>query len=581
MKLKYIILLLLFTFIFVPKSYAYVNNNTTYTVDYIESTNMDSQIFNDLTYNQLLEYYTNYDSQYYNLVVSFTSSEVTIDFYPKTFNNIKLSFFGFKNRHQLNYHYVFSSATSQYQVNIQSSNSDYFGSSEFNKLKNCLDNNVCWSSYESVNSSIFFKFSRTTNEFENIVFVTSNDIPNTINNNSSYVISTQTFYSYIYSSQVPIIVDYDSYYDYSDHYYKKLILNNELLEDESEFVTYRDIFTPESDDSSSNYYENVGNLYIGSIPKNNLNNFSATFTYNYSDENYVNSIEYRYLFFGRVNHNTYYSYEPINCTTSVLSSTAIDTTKKQATTTFFPYGLTCSSDLTSYDNIYIRIYNTYDVNTNSSIFNLKGRVQSGYYKRLSDVRATSNSSYIYERFEDLDSSFSFMLSTQRDLDYAYYETDNKYIASVSVNRDNNSIGSLILNPISFGTQSNTNAIIYNMSNYYSDNTDLDLFLNYNTIVSFNSSDDSINGTYTFYDSQNTISTGSVTNNHLLVVSDSYDVSYYFNQVNDFIDSMSLDVYNFSTLIQMFYDSAPSFLQIFIFCVFILICFYFLYLLIRK
>lgn len=581
MKLKYIFYLLLFSIFLVPNSYAYVNNNTTYSIDYVDASNMDSQIFNDLTYNQFLEYFTNYDSEYYNLVVSFTSSQVTIDFYPKSFNNIKLSFFGFKNRHQLNYHSVFSSTTTQYKVNIQSSNTDYFGSNEFNKLKDCLDNNICWSSYENVNTSNFYKFSRNANSFENIVFISSNDIPSSINNNSSYVITTQSTYNYIYSSQVPIIVDYDSYYDYSDHYYKKLILNTELLEDESQFITYRDVFTPDNDDSTTTIYENVGNLYIGSIPKNNLNNFNATFTYNYYDENYVNSIDYKYLYFGRVNHTTYYSYEPINCSTSVLSSTAIDTSNKQATTTFFPYGLTCSSDLTLYDNIYIRIYNTYDVNTNSTISNLNVRVQSGYYKRLSDVRATSNSSYIYERFEDLDSSFSFMLSTQRALDYAYFETDNKYIASVNVNRTTNKIGSLILNPISFGTQSNTNALIYNMSNYYSDNTDIDLFLNYNTILSFNSSDDSINGTYTYYSDSNTITNGNVQNNHLLVVSDSYDVSYYFNQVNDFISSMSLDVMNFSILTQSFYDNAPTFLQYFIFSVFILLCLYFLYLLIRK
>ena len=115
-----------------------------------------------------------------------------------------------------------------------------------------------------------------------------------------------------------------------------------------------------------------------------------------------------------------------------------------------------------------------------------------------------------------------------------------------------------------------------MQNYYTGLTYLRLFLNSNTIIS-----GKIEGGYYYYDSGGVLVHNDIVPRQPNSNTDDYDTSYYKNIITSYIDDLTLDIDNFGFLIQTFYDTMPSALKMFVYISFLLLCFWFVYILVRK
>ena len=100
------------------------------------------------------------------------------------------------------------------------------------------------------------------------------------------------------------------------------------------------------------------------------------FFFNYFDLNFSNSLTFNINYYGRVNHQTYYSYEKINCTqtTEKIWDNGIDTSYQ-----FHMNNISCSSSLTNYDQVFISIEPLYDLNTNFKINYYYSSLSGGGY----------------------------------------------------------------------------------------------------------------------------------------------------------------------------------------------------------
>lgn len=543
---------------------ALVNSNTFYNLDVDESdftSIFESQFYTDMSYKEVLDYFSNYDSEYFNVVVwSYNSeSDIYLNLFPKDFtlrkgiygNNNGLSFYGGPSVSVRNYSVVlFKRSYTMLESNI------------FNLLKTCLDTNNCTA---NASGDGIISYNSNTNAVNRNLLYFNESM--SLENDMSYNLSNYSLGTFLYYSQAPFLYDLS---DSGSSYYfgKSLYLNNKTYTTDVEMFSYTSLF----DNSLNKVFDSIDRIYVGSIPKDQINNFKIDLSFHYLDVDYVHSLEPYILYYGRKDNNGYYSYENIVCNSSTLFEKVYNSEKEIITSSLLPNGFNCN-DINDYDYIYLYIQMLGE--GNSKLQDLS--ITSNYGNLTILDSSKSSGLHIYEKLYNQNSSFSYLLSTNDFKNVAYYISDSKYTILTDVFRkDNNRINQVNYNPLEFGLYNNTNAILFNLSNVYNGITNLDLFLNENTIIS-----SSNNNSYYYYDDTGQIVNNNIVNKLIVNFDDSYDVSYYFGQVSSFVDSLSLSINQFSIIIQNFYDSMPSVFQLFLLVGFILVCTYFTFLLIRK
>lgn len=555
-----------------PKAYAYSSSDTYFDVsipefpsilsDYVDSSS--TMTYYDF-FEHLIDIYNN-SSNGRNFVILFGISGSS----PNTIYDIKIKIFlddaitygvvsyGANNSGYFSFHITTTQDYHYRQYEISSSNKPFNIKLDTTYLNivNCISGLSCSSSENMKLSFVGIgNNGRILNDSDRSVDFSS--IPNN-------VVS-----SYFYYSSKPITLDS---YESNSFYSKKLKINGVEYGYNSLIPSYKDLYIP----ITTTRENNIGTIYIGNISKNNISDFIYNGNFYFDDYSYASSLNPIFSFFGRINHGNYYSYDRLSCSSDIYSSFAINNDLKKVNFTLLPNGFTCSNDLSSYDNIYIRVDFKYNSDSNSSIIGYIGSSNYGYSTKLSDTLVSYTGVDIFETFENLPSNFSYVLSTLDPEDKAYFITGNEYVQALNVDLFNdNFVEGASYNPISFGQTIQKNALIYNLEDYYSGLTYLKLFLDDSTICS------PYNNGYTYYNSGGVLETDDIIHNRGRIPTGNYDTTYYRNIVSNYIDNLSNDINSFSLFIQRAYDTSPSFLQTFIYVVFILICFYFTYKLIRK
>lgn len=564
--------------------YALSNYDTSYTLTIPEEQQFESDFTSDNNYIEFVDYITSFNSDYYYYYVMYyhNSSNVVIRLVSKNVTNFNTSFVGYAQSSTVsnsNLQFIlFTQANISYKEftfikEISSTTSNKSGLSEFT---NCYVNNVCPS---SSSSSTYWAYSTSSTNHENILTTSRMNISNDNNINLDSVLST--FSLYIYKTDIDYTygqINYGSNTG-SRYFYKNVIINGIDLSVLGTLPTYYSLYLDFGDTTVKKYDNILGDIFLGGVSPSDFSTLRLDLQFNYSDFDYVDSFQYKYLYFGRINNSdNYYSYEELNCSSGLLSGASINQDNKFYKVSFTSPGLSCSQTLSNYDKIYVRIYYLFDTSTQTSISNLSSSVNHGFVSILDSSLVTSNGLYIYERFDNLPSTFTILLSTPKEKQKAYYISDNKYIVLSNISYDNK-ISNISYNPINFGEDFNSNAIIYNMTNYNDSLSDLNLYLNYDTIYSYSSIN--INSDLYYYDSSSTITHSNISNNFANVVNDTYNVDNYFSVVSGFLDDIKTDISSFSDLVQFSYDSIPIQFQTIIFVFFILGCFALIYKLINK
>lgn len=562
--------------------YADSNFDTTFTFDLPQTDVFDENVTSDKTYKEFVDSLISGDSEYYYYFIlsnPTTANSMQIWLIPKNDTIRKFNFYFYDGSLRL---FGFRNTTYKWFSFGVTNNSfnDRYGVDIF---QDCYYDNTCPTYYipESDNHAFQYSFYNINSNNPLPLFTCAN-CNNFVNNQSydlnNYNIAYTSGSRIVFKTSYPMLVDTTltrSGTSGSSYLYKSVIMNNITLNDDVNIPSYYDLYYSSEPDESLSlpyYLDELGTFFIGSIPKANLGSLTSTISFNFTGLENIDSIRYNILYFGRINHSdNYFSYEKINCNPLNIVSSAIG--EDHVITTFFPNGLTCSSDLTNYDNIYIQIQ-PYNYNsTDKSIYNLEMTTSYGNITRLSNSTVTYNPVYIFEKFENLPNDFSFLFSTLEPKQIIYYLSNNKYLVSLDVDMSTNKLGSLDVKY--FGTDYNKNLMLFNMTSYYSGLTNLNLFLQPDTILSTH-----YNNSYSYYDDNGNLVDSEIINNKNVSKDDTYNVDNYLDVINNYINDLNDDMYNFSHLVQDSYDSIPENFQIIIFISFILGCIYLTFLFIR-
>ena len=213
-----------------------------------------------MTYEEVLDYFATYNSEYFNIVVwsYIPTAEVYLNLFPKDFtlhkgiygNSSGLTFYGGGSVSVRSYTAYISKNTSSSMFNVEI----------FNVIKTCLDTNVC------NNTSIVsggLSYVGNTNG-GNRTFITFNESMN-LDNDMSYNLSGFTLNNFLYYSQVPFV--YDLTETGPNYYYgKSLYLNDKTYTTDLEIPSYISLF----DKSNLNKnFNSIDKIYIGQIDVSN------------------------------------------------------------------------------------------------------------------------------------------------------------------------------------------------------------------------------------------------------------------------------------------------------------------------
>lgn len=415
---------------------------------------------------------------------------------------------------------------------------------------------------------------------------------NKFNGRSDFNISPQTGYTYgifLYSNIDLIYTKQGNHYPCTSNnftcYVKNMNINTIPINEGDNVPTYYDLFRPDPTPTPTtfdDYSKQLGFVYGSNISTTNLSSYKVSIDFNFVDPLYVDSLEVVPYFTGRVDNGDYYSYESIDCNPIGGDFLSLTTTNNKATGYIFPNGITCNTNLSNYDNIYYRLdilpfYSPLDSEGQVSAitYNLNLNANQGIIDNLNYKPRY----FIRDYFTGLSNTFGIILSSNSKYAYtSWYSPNNKTLFESAIDRDDNQALMFDGGQLYTGYGTNLNKFIFNDTRYYTGTTDIFLYLDNTVIVSISDND-----TYSYYDDSNTLSSGTVTKNYYTVPSEnpSYDISYYFDIVNDYIDSLSDDIYNLSTMIQQGYDSIPSPFDIMIFILFILGCVSLIFNLMKK
>lgn len=432
----------------------------------------------------------------------------------------------------------------------------------YSKYYNCLTENNCDSNYFATNTDIpYFKI----------------DNFGTIANNTSYNVN---YKDYLFDSThdtrfMPYYANISTNYTappsttLGSQFYKKTSINGIGVSGGEYYKHYCDLYDCSADTPSEwitgivdTPTFNIGGISPNDITSLNIELHMSLLSGNIDSDN---PFPYLYNFYGRKDNSTYYSYEKIDCFMGQMYGIGSDNVYN-----YYVNNVSCTTDLTPYDNIYINIY------------------PYGYFT-ANNIQFTTNYGWTYtspllhhysilEKFENLPSDINILLSTNDYITSAYFVTDNEYMFNALVNRDTNKISGVVGNKYQqFGTYDNTSLMIYNLKSVNNYSTELlYIFFQQDTILSVGD-----NGSFTYYDSSGNITDGNIVNNYQAYTDESYNLSYYFNQVNDFLDDLDADLLSVHDIFQNIYNSIPNFFQVCITIFYILLLTYLLFKFIRS
>lgn len=533
---------------------------------YLSSLSSESNPFGYFSYisaiNQNDNQYLNYNFVYSTLT-SCPYTEHYFDIYGETYNNLGYSRLEFAFNSTNNP----GCGTRSAYFSLNPSDS----TTNANNYRNLVDN---LSRVNSLNYSIssYYYFSST---IQGVTF----------NNVDSYTITPNAF---LYDTSSTLVLKYNSAgratagspYDF---YFKTLningtdINNNELLPTYVQLLNQQGQLNETSSSLPYNYF---------TLNKNQISSFNAKLTYTplISATTYVDLVGGgNTYYFGRVNHNnSYYTYEDINCTLSRTFN--INSNSNKVSVNYS--NLSCSSDLTNYDNIYIYESFAYAYDENNS-----------YSHQIFNVNLTSNvlsysssdfKGYVYEPLT-LQNGFKLLISSTFQ-NKIWISSSNNYLSYNKLSTDDityidNTISGVqigyehlknggrlpLFTSLNYGTYDDSMIFIYdNYTMHESMTTDLKFFIDSPThvMVSFPVV---INGqdTFSYYNTEGTITsnTGILTNygnvggnyNNGAITGD----DYYLSVVNNFFDEINQDLVDFHQLLQTIFNNIPSFIKLFI------------------
>lgn len=599
MKKFYLFLFsILLIVIFTPKTYAYYNESTSWN---LTMQNYDSFLKNTSCgengsfYEVVNDFIDNTSTEYYDLIVGppvITNDNVSsIRFYIKWKSTIQyrsLQYYGFNSSPSstLRLKMVFSSNTDRvpYLSITDNTCSNYQNTSGYTMFKNLTDTG----NYNSATTTgdFIYNFYGPLEEYSSYMSFG----PNYFSNDLSY--NTDTWYYY---SSSPFLFGRYNYTNNSIFNKKLCITDNDtcyVLNDT--LPSYYDLHHNDAPDTPQfiGYKESLDTFYTSLLPSD-ISNYNLKINFRVpqsllgfyqTPQEYLDNTTFNYICSGRVNYTDYFTYESFPCSLNMSYS------NDDSTITYNFNNFTSNATLSNYDKIYITINSNYlDSNINTVIYDLK------YTYNLGEFFNTSYKGNIYETFTSLPLNFRMYFSSNnstidsnlyvRTYNFINYDIKYKGFSNTS-NNVNLVVGSSILGiPI----EEPSNFINVNVSNnfdtgimVYQENASipipkLELFFNGGMVVSLNTN---LNNNNFYY----VDSTGSIVNGNFTLPqkedNTKYNISYYVNIVNNFLNDLTNDSLEFATLTQSFYNSLPLFFQTFIFVVFILFCIYFTYLLIK-
>ena len=227
------------------KVFAESNYSTSYSITIPEYEFLDTtQQYQDMTKHELLEYFSNIDSEYFNIITMFENgnyvylyllpknySAIHYDMYGRYTANMRTSYLGLYNTDS-------NFPVKSVQLNLHSSY-DFIDSSEYTTIMNCLNNNNCWSSYSQTGGNIYNAFTSISNNLISDMFSYA-DTTGIVNNNS-YTIESVTLIKYFYSSDIPIYSN-NTRSTPSGYYYKKPIINEVEVNSQTSYPTYSELY---------------------------------------------------------------------------------------------------------------------------------------------------------------------------------------------------------------------------------------------------------------------------------------------------------------------------------------------------
>lgn len=527
-----------------------------------------------------------------------------LEYSPTTLNEYLKSFWALDNDYvfysyftDTNYHFVFT--TSQYCSNTTELKFDYFGRSGYqlrfvnntSSNPNCTFSDVSFSFLSdrvSFNQENFTKATQNLSNVNNLYGVVVSYNMNIVQDISNFQTNADTTFNatwWLYDTNTTLVLDYLSSNQPTsvNPLYKTLNINGVALTDPSQLPTYKDIYGT---------YEGQLNVYSPTLPynyfsmnKSEISSFEAELTYfpNINASDYVANINGGELnFYGRYNHNDdYYTYELITCTLSRTSNINSDQNRVKVSYN----NLSCSSDLTNYDKIYI--YESFDYesgrygSTDLSVYNVN------LTSNVDSYSSSQKKGLLYEPLT-LQNGFKLLISSssQNGVDFL---TTNDYVSYNKLSNEDltsidNTLGGVEIgyNHVKSGGRNSDfyslNYGSYDQSMYYiydnytlheNTTTYLQLFID-NPLTTLISFPVDINGqdTFSYYNNEGNITTGTTIQTNYGDIGGNYSQNYYsdttlFDPINNFLDSIEEDLISMHELNQMFFDNIPSFIKSFI------------------
>lgn len=611
---KYFILGLIL-FIIPLYTNALTNYNSSYTIEpfdwdsYLSNVNCGGENLKEV----IDDFIENYDNTYFEAFIYADYSQDLTDgsygsrFYiyliPKNHNRNALYWYG-DDSHNFGFNYQFTntynlnSSAVMYRLttaNCSANSLTITNTTTWNDLLNAM--NTGYGNYDNVYNAIstIDRYNYSIWELpkwaSGVKHINSLDF----NNNDSFTIENVIL---PYYSSEPLY--FNTNVSSSGYYLKNLIINGNTYTYGDEIPTYVNLpspVPPEPEFTYIGYQDSLKSFYTNLVPSN-INSYQlqvhfkvpqSLLGYYQEPQDYIDNTTFNYYCSGRVDYSDYYIYESFPCSLTssyVLTDSTIDYTFNN---------VSYSTVLSNYDKIYITIKSNYlDSEVSTTLYNYS------YTYNLGGFFNTDYKGSIYEDFTSLPLNFKMYFSSNNSitnsdlyikkinflnygLHYIGFDNSNQQqnlvIGESIIGQATNSF--LGIEPVEFIKSSVSNNINSGIMIYQQNSSipliKLDLFFNSGIVISLNSSN---NDNFYYIDS-----TGSITNDNFVIptgiYSNKYDISYYINEVNNFINGLSNDSLELGALTQDFYNNLPLFFQTFIFVVFILACVYFTYLLIRK
>lgn len=514
-------------------------------------TNLNNNFNYSKTYQQFLDELINLESNYYNISIYHSTDNIIVYLVPTAYNTFVIRNMVANATNYFKLYFATSQSIKKYIFTTSSTSSDY------SSFLNCYQNNS-----SCVSSTITLGKDDTTYYQSATAYSTTN------NYNNEY--SNQSFWYY---SSVPL--EYEINYNTYDSFFSSYSINGTLISNGSSILTYHELYQNTNYDSLESA-TNFTNILVGNIV--NLHDFRLNLQFDYDNETMISNMNPYFYVYGRKNNSTYYSYERLD-SCSAINNHKLDKTLSNghAIFNYFSQGISCgNTDLTQYDNFYLQVQTISSSAGNYNISNIQYNVSSGNF-------TIDNSNYsIYESFINLPYDFSFLVTSSEVNSNVRFTSSSSSVVGCGINLFNKKISQICYSPYVIGTTTNEGYMIYNLQQYNQNTSNVSIYIDDDSIISFGTNGSNQNSSFDYYDNTGTIQT-SIINNKLALTSESddYDILDYINIYNDYIYSLRDKINNFALQVQNFYDTLPGFFQSFLYVAMLTLGVYIVYLAIRK